>query len=176
VELGFRKIVSEVELRGSVVTDTRVTQSCVVRRSLPSDQPIVEKIAATSFQYDRFHADAMLDKGRADLIKMQWVATYFERESTKDLWVAERDRTVLGFCLAQKLQQAIRIDLIAVAPISQGLGIGSAMVTSLPVRYGAPIINLVVGTQKPNERSIRLYMKIGMNISHERVVFHRGSF
>ena len=176
VDLGFRNIVSEVELRGSVVTETQAVKSCVVRRALPADQEVVENIAVSSFRHDRFHADALLDRSRADLIKRRWVAATFERGSTKDLWVAERNQTVSGFCLVQRLQQVVRIDLIAVAIASQGLGIGSALVASLPACYGVPILDLEVGTQKQNEESIRLYMKCGMSVSHERMVFHRGSF
>lgn len=176
LNLGFRRVVSEVELHGSVMTDTRVTQSCVVRRALPADQKVVENIAASSFRHDRFHADALLDRSRADLIKRRWIAATFERGSTKDLWLAERDQTVSGFCLVQRVQPVVRIDLIAVAITSQGRGIGSALVASLPACYGVPILDLEVGTQKQNEESIRLYMRCGMSVSHERMVFHRGSF
>jgi ribosomal protein S18 acetylase RimI-like enzyme len=176
LNLGFRRVVSEVELHGSVVTETRVTSSCVVRRALPTDQKTIENIATNSFRHDRFHADALLDRSRADLIKKHWVAAAFERGSARNLWVAERENTVTGFCLTQRLQKAVRIDLIAVALTSQGLGIGRALVASLPACYGVPIIDLQVGTQKQNEESIRLYMKSGMSVSQERMVFHRGRF
>jgi hypothetical protein len=78
LNLGFRRVVSEVELHGSVVTETRVTSSCVVRRALPTDQKTIENIATNSFRHDRFHADALLDRSRADLIKKHrnWFLSY----------------------------------------------------------------------------------------------------
>ena len=176
LDLGFRLIVTEVELLGTIRAEKRSSQRCVIRRALPSDQGAVEDIASTSFRYDRFHVDSLIESYKADLIKRLWVASSFQKTSSKDLWVAEFDGIVAGFCLAQSSREWTRIDLIAVAPRFQGIGVGSALVKSLPGCYRKNSSSIRVGTQEKNQESIHLYRKCGMNIDHKRSVYHRGFF
>jgi len=176
LELGFRFILSEVELVGDLWARPELLSVAEIRRANNSDRNRICEIASESFRYDRFHSDARLDQHKANRIKEHWVAAAFSGESEKDLWTAEWRGNVAGFCLTVGSDGIVRIDLIAVALEFTGNGIAKSLVTSLPHCLNEEKLTVVAGTQEHNVESLRLYSKIGMKKSQVKDVYHRGYF
>jgi len=176
LELGFRFILSEVELVGDFWARPKLSSVVEIRRANRLDQDRVCEIASESFRYDRFHFDAQIDQHKANQIKERWVAAAFSCESEKDLWIAELRNDVAGFCLTVRSPDIVRIDLIAVAAEFTGNGIAKSLVASLPHCLKEERLTVLAGTQEHNVESLRLYDRIGMKKSQVKDVYHRGYF
>lgn len=139
------------------------------------DRAAVEKIAARSFVYSRFHLDPDIPKRLADEIKTQWVGNYFLGQRGDYMVVAERSGQVAGFLqLLTVSGNVLVIDLIAVEQDHRGQGLAEEMIRYAATACGNPTA-LRAGTQSANIMSLSLYEKLGFRIvSASYVLHHHG--
>lgn len=134
-------------------------------------------IAATCFQYSRFHLDPAVPEGLADRIKREWIANYASGRRGEALYAATLDGRVAGFLavLAGEAQGRRRriIDLVGVGRDVQQRGVGRALVDAFIERHRSDCDELIVGTQAANLPSMRLYQKAGFSIISTAYVLHR---
>lgn len=145
------------------------------RLARAEDRATVEKIAASSFIYSRFHLDPDIPKRLADEIKTQWVGNYFLGQRGDYMVVAERSGQVAGFLqLLTTTGNVLVIDLIAVEQNHRGQGLAEEMIRYAVSACGNPTA-LRAGTQSANTMSLSLYEKLGFRIvSASYVLHHHG--
>jgi GNAT superfamily N-acetyltransferase len=128
-------------------------------------------IAGRCFKFDRYHADPFLDNAAADESKRAWARNNLTGRGDA-AFVVEFRGEVMGFNLCLKGPDWAMIDLIAVAPEAQGLGIGKSLVEAAIRHYAGRVPVLRVGTQTTNEASMAIYAANGFTKSNEMVTFH----
>ncbi len=167
---GFRLVDTAVTLDKPLCADGGDNPDAV-RPARPSDQARLAEIAAVSFRQTRFHADSRISDSTARAIKAAWVSNYFTGTRGTHMIVADRNGRPTGFCLMIADGSRVVIDLIAVAPESQGSGVGTAMLRFAETSFRDHEV-LVVGTQIANTGSLRFYTKHGFRPASAEHVFH----
>jgi len=120
------------------------------------------EIARQSFTFDRFHADKRIPKALADELKADWTRQLLNGGHQAS-FVAFVGDTPAGY--VSLLDNAI--ELIAVAPEFQGIGVGSSL-TAAAILAGAKR----VGTQKNNAPSRACYERLGFEKRGEVNTYH----
>lgn len=170
-ELGFRLIDTNVQLiRNSASISIQNSGS---RFAKENDSTAVREVAGSAFNQSRFHLDQKIPRKIADLVKSEWAGNFFLKKRGEWMVVYEINGMVVGFLqLLKKNDSTIVIDLIAVAPSHQGIGIGKSMI-SFAIQNcleGNPTV--IVGTQIANTNSLRTYNNLGFRTSSAQYVFH----
>ena len=82
----------------------------------PSDETEVADMSLRSFQYDRFHRDALVPDATANLMKAAWVGNFFCGRRGDAMIVYENpDGSLGGFLQILRPEKSLHvIDLIAV--------------------------------------------------------------
>ena len=144
-----------------------------IRKGGTGDAPACAEIARTAFIFDRFHADRRIDPEVAAKMKEAWVLNGFAGRAEACLIANAADGEIAGFLLTLRQQDALIIDLIAVAPRHQGLGIGRDLIAAAKAYAGASgATALRVGTQAANKASLRLYSAAGFEPVGQSATFH----
>lgn len=146
-----------------------------VRLARSGDLALLRHIAASSFRYDRYHADPSIPAEAADRLHAEWVENSVEGFADAVLVaVPEGDEgDPIGFTTV-KVDRAARqllgvsiatIVLVATAPESRGLGVGR-LLTRAAVEWcrGQGIERVEVGTQLRNVPACRLYAAAGFRL------------
>jgi len=176
---GFRVVDTGLTLGGTVSAGSwsrSVSVGQAVRYANLRDRDTVCDIASRAFNFSRFHLDPQIPTGMADRIKASWARNYFSGERGDGMVVAESNSRVVGFLqLLWGQEDTLIIDLIGVAPESQGRGLGRAMICYAAVNgtgdHRRPI-KILVGTQAANIPSIRLYESLGFRTRSAKYVLH----
>ncbi len=143
------------------------------------DLDAVGQIAYDSFIYSRYFKDDLIDQDLAKETRRQWILNDCKGRADK-VFIALDNKSVAGFvaCIKksddQKRTFAV-LDLIAVSSKSGGKGLGTKLVNSF-LNYAKTQLNAeyaLVGTQKENIASCRLYEKCGFNLFKESLTFHK---
>lgn len=177
-----RETMLALEANGFTPVETLVTLEAAVdgpadfppriRKGGPDSAAACAEIARTAFLFDRFHADRRIDPEMAARMKEAWVRNGFAGRAEACL-VAMAEGETAGFLLTLRQPEALVIDLIAVAPGHQGLGLGRDLVAAAKAHaalVGAAIVR--VGTQAANQASLRLYSGAGFAPVGQSVTFH----
>lgn len=172
-DAGFRVVDAAVTLETSTPADARGSG---LRFARPDDADAVRRIAGSSFRFSRFHVDPFIPPGLAHSIKAEWAANFFTGTRGDGMAVAERNGQVVGFTqLIWHSNECLVIDLIALEPACQGLGIGRAMI-GYASEHGTGDERrpqrLRVGTQVANTPSIRLYESLGFRLIGSQYILH----
>lgn len=142
-----------------------------VRRAEPGDAEAVEKVAAGSFVYTRFHLDPLVSDQMASDIKGQWAGNFFKGQRGDWMVVPTFEGKVVGFNQLLSKDDTLIIDLIAVDPEHQGKGLATAMIKFAMENCG-DWQRMLVGTQVSNIPSMRTYEKLGFRMCGSSYVFH----
>jgi ribosomal protein S18 acetylase RimI-like enzyme len=113
----------------------------------------------------------MIDNGAADESKRAWARNNLSGRGDA-AFIAEFRGQVIGFNLCLRGEDWALIDLIAVAPEAQGLGLGKALVEAAIRHYAGVVPVMRVGTQITNEASMAIYAAKGFTKTNEMVTFH----
>ena len=136
----------------------------------------VADIAQSCFRWTRFHLDPAISDDTANLVKRRWIANYCSGRRGAALYVAELDGAVAGFLAVLESsigeRRVAHIDLIGVAPASQGRGVGAALVRRFVDDWSGRVQQLRVGTQLANTGSIRFYEDNGFRAAESAYVLH----
>lgn len=141
------------------------------------DVAAVADIAASSFQWSRFHLDAHLDLGLADHLKAEWARNLAAGRRGVGCLVAKRWHEPVGFLGVLAIEdstpsQAV-IDLIAVAPQHRGSRVGRRLVAELAAwSLTNGLAEIRVGTQATNIGSVRFYESLGFRLVASHYVMH----
>ena len=170
-DLGFRIVDTNVQLSRKAEPLQSATEMC--RFAVPEDESRVCDIAASSFSVSRFHLDTKIPKEIADRIKAGWAGNFFRGCRGDWMVVAEDENGLAGFLqLLQHGDEAIQIDLIAVAEDARGRGLGRAMIGFGSQRCLGRPAEVRVGTQIANIRSLKLYSFLGFVFTSATYVLH----
>lgn len=177
-DFGFRLVDTGVILEGRI--DKQINPSSIhTRTAQKKDLSAVRNIASSTFRYSRFHLDPLFSDETANAIKAAWASNFFAGERGDGMIVCEHHGQVVGFLqLIWSSKSDLLIDLIAVAPACQGLGIGRQMVlhaANYGTGDGRVPTKISVGTQVANVQSIRLYESLGLRITSAQYILHYHS-
>lgn len=142
-----------------------------IRYATTGDADACAEIAGRCFSFDRYHADPAIDDAAADESKRAWARNDVTGRGDTG-FIAEFRGKVVGFNLCLAGTDWALIDLIAVAPEAQGLGLGKTLVEAAIRHYAGRVPVLRVGTQTTNEASMAIYMSNGFTRTAEMVTFH----
>ena len=170
-DLGFRLIDTNVQLVRK--SEPIKIQNYGSRFANESDEKSVCKVAGSSFTQSRFHLDQKIPRKIADKVKSEWAGNFFQKKRGDWMVVSEIDGNVVGFLqLLKKNEATIVIDLIAVAPGHQGMGIGKSMISFAINNCLEGNPKVIVGTQIANTNSLKTYNNLGFRTSSAQYVFH----
>ena len=142
-----------------------------VRLANSNDAEACADIAGRSFSSDRYHIDPKIDDAAANESKRSWARNNLMGRGDAG-FLAEFRGEVIAFNLCLRGEDWALIDLIAVAPEAQGLGLGKTLVKASIRHYAGMVPMLRVGTQTTNEASKAIYSANGFTRSSEMVTFH----
>lgn len=137
----------------------------------PVDAAACAAIGRNAFQYDRFHADPMVQRDAADSLKETWVHNDVMGRADCVL-VAELDGRIVGFNACLLRTRTAIIDLIGVDPETRGKGIGKRLVQAMSAHYAGKADRIQLGTQLANERSRAFYTSLGFEEEGCRQTWH----
>jgi GNAT superfamily N-acetyltransferase len=135
-----------------------------IRKVQKNDVGQLEKVARTAFTEGRFYHEPGLKTGSAQKIYGIWAKNSVNYAD--EIWVAEK-KIQSGFVSLKKDHKGKRlwIDLIAVAPHAQGLGIGGLLVEESIKRVSLQKDwDLAVKTEPENLKALRFYLKNGFEL------------
>ncbi len=176
---GFRLVNIGVTLENKVGTAASrdlPESDVLVREWRQGDEVAIKAIASTVFKYDRFHCDPLIPKPTADKLKENWMMSYMDGRRGERMVVAEYGGQVQGFLGVMSKSAKGKawwvIDLMGVAALAQGKGIGYQMVMHVINKAHASGHDVLVSTQLTNIPSINLYEKCGFRFSSSMLVLH----
>ena len=142
-----------------------------LRFAEPGDAAAVEKVAANSFTFTRFHLDRLVSDQMANDVKRQWAGNFFKGKRGDWMVVPTFRGEAVGFLQLLSKGDTIIIDLIAVNKAHRGKGLATAMI-EFAARQCGKWNRMLVGTQVANIPSIRAYEKLHFRMCGSSYVFH----
>jgi ribosomal protein S18 acetylase RimI-like enzyme len=118
------------------------------------------EVAGHAFRDDRYHVDPEIPDAGADEVKRVWAHNAVNGRADSVLVVREAGR-VVGFVSCLLADDAVVIDLIAVAPGSQGKGLGEVLLQGVRAAYAGRVRDIRASTQEANRASTALYRRLG---------------
>ena len=137
----------------------------------------MRNLAVRSLQSYRFLVDPLIPQARARHSRREWVRNAFAGRA-EAIYVAESSGSVAGFVLLKSKDRPTGerigvIDLIAVDPKYEGLGIGKGLVTQAIRHYHGTASAVEVGTQGKNTRAIGLYTRMEFFLVGSELSLHK---
>jgi ribosomal protein S18 acetylase RimI-like enzyme len=170
VRAGYALIETAVTLERNI--DRTSSKGRDVRFAVAADESEVRRIAETAFRYSRFHMDPLISHPTATRIKSDWVGNFFARARGTHMVVASDGPQTVGFLLLIHRGDQLIIDLVGVAPRSQGRGLGRKMLAFAARQIEGPR-TYVVGTQLHNVQSLAYYTGYGFRVVRSSHTLHR---
>ena len=165
---GFRKVEDMLSYSRRIFQSARGSDS--VRVASNDDIESISQIGESSFSFDRFHSDPLIDNNKADKLKRAWSRNCLTHRASK-VFVFQ-DEKVGGFLACVKTKYALVIDLIAVAEEKRGLGVGRDLIGACEEYYQEQCNVYSVSTQSSNKASINLYNSCGFQLVSKQATFH----
>jgi GNAT superfamily N-acetyltransferase len=147
-----------------------------VRALQPADESQVQDLAAAAFKgyFGHYHADPRLDQRKCDEAYRSW-ALRSCTGAADGVLVAEQVGEVLGFAtLRLNSPQEGEGVLVAVAPKTQGRGIGPALMVDCMhwcKERGAQ--RMIISTQVRNISAQKVWCRVGFEPSYSYYTFHK---
>jgi len=146
----------------------------LLTEALPTDGARIEAIAYAAFTTGRFLLDRRLDPELSRRRYATWVRTSFE-SATQVVLKAEIDRRLVGFLIVERRDDAsVYWHLTAIAPESQGKGVGTSVWQAALLRHRSEGVSFVETTiSGHNLPIINLYARLGFTFASANMTFHR---
>ncbi len=141
-----------------------------VRRASPVDLGPISEIAESSFIFDRFHADPLIDNHKANELKKAWSRNCLTHRA--DRVFVFHDTKIGGFLACLKIKKSVVIDLIAVLKEKRGCGVARELIFASESYYQSHCNEYWVSTQSTNLPSINLYRSCGFGLVSKQSTFH----
>jgi ribosomal protein S18 acetylase RimI-like enzyme len=172
---GFRfvEIVYEPRL-DSLGTVAAPRHSIQVTDATPDDLPAIQEVAATAFTTGRFLLDQRLPPDLSSRRYATWVRSAFD-SSVQHVLKAESGGELVGFFIVERrADSSVYWHLTAVAPGSQGKGIGLSLWQTMLHRHAADGAAFVATTiSGHNLPALNLYARLGFSFPSAQMTFHR---
>lgn len=171
-ERGFNLVDTNVIFDKLIAPTHHFEGHCAVRLAAPEDQSHVVDLARRSFVYSRFHLDRAFPSKVANMIRAEWVKSYFTGNRGNEMVVALAEGVIVGFLLLlHGSDGSLTIDLIAVDENHRRKGVAKDMIAYAESQCHG-FAQIRVGTQLANIPSIRLYEAMGFKVATADYVFH----
>ncbi|MBI2328758.1 MAG: GNAT family N-acetyltransferase [Chloroflexi bacterium] len=171
-EQGFNLIDTNIVFEKPIAPSENCTANCDLRFTIPEDQNQVVELARRSFVYSRFHLDSAFPREVADMIKAEWVGSYFTGNRGDTMVVALAGDVIIGFLLLIYGEDGtLVIDLIAVDEKYRRKGVAEDMIAFAESQCHG-FTQIRVGTQLANAPSLRLYEGMRFKITAAQYTFH----
>jgi ribosomal protein S18 acetylase RimI-like enzyme len=172
VRAGYALIETAVTLERNIEATSSPSPGRNIRFAVAADESAVRRIAGTVFRYSRFHMDPLISRPTADRIKADWAGNFFAGARGTHMVVADDGHDAVGFLQLIHRGDVLIIDLVGVAPESQGRGLGRQMLDFAAGEIDGPR-RYVVGTQLHNFPSLAYYTSYGFRILRSNHTLHR---
>ncbi|MBA7490680.1 dTDP-fucosamine acetyltransferase [subsurface metagenome] len=166
--VGFRTIESLLTFERANNSIPKFLDRCRIVSYKEKYLESLQRIAYSSFQYSRFHADPMICPETAKLSRSEWIVNSCHGRAEK-VFVAQKQRKIVGFIACRpginfNGNNVGIIDLIATDPDHKRQGIALSLVKEAIEYYSKKKYKLIVGTQAKNIPSVNLYIKLGFRL------------
>ena len=141
-----------------------------VRRASLADLGPISEIAESSFIFDRFHSDPLIDNHKANELKKAWSRNCLTHRA--DSVFVFHDNKIGGFLACLKIKKSVVIDLIAVLNEKRGCGVARELIFASEAYYQSHCNEYRVSTQSTNLPSINLYRSCGFRPVSKQSTFH----
>ena len=169
--LGFELVETLITFECKSFKSKRISNS-VCRFANSEDEKNIKKIAYSSFDKSRFHIDPNIPFEKANLIKSEWVRSFFKGIRGDWMVVSEISGKICGFLqLIKSSSNLIIIDLIAVKDEYRGMGVGESMI-SFAIKNCIEKSLIQAGTQLINSGSIKFYEALGFEKKASKYSLH----
>jgi RimJ/RimL family protein N-acetyltransferase len=153
-------------------------EAITVRPYHTGDEKELMKIALSAFSHDHFHRDPRFPHEKSDELFAKWAYNSCHGLADLVLVAAGKEAKPYGFitCKIDQLQNDLKygiIDLFAVSPSQQGKQIGTQPAKAALNWFSRRVDSVFVGTQADNVASIRTYEKVGFNMLHTELTYHK---
>lgn len=125
---------------------------------------------AETMRTSHFHADPRLSPQATRQLFAEWARNDITHRASRTI-VARAGNEVVGYITVLIHETTAIIDLVAVAPVWQGRGIGSALMTSFVEWVATTELEATVGTQATNP-ALALYERHGFVPTGEHLTYH----
>ncbi len=150
-ELEFSKVISE-----DITENTSIKSSRIYSADVSNIDELIN-IAKTSFSSSRFRAPWFTCQQREDFYAL-WVKKAVLGQFDDICLMYQEQNTIHGFISLRKIEQQLKIGLIAVSSSSQGKGVASKLLSSAEIYAKAHQCRIIsVATQMSNIPAINLY-------------------
>jgi ribosomal protein S18 acetylase RimI-like enzyme len=155
-----------------------LSETITVRPYRAGDEKELMKIASSAFSHDHFHRDSRFPRIKSDELFAKWAYNSCHGLADLVLVATGKEAKPYGFitCKIEQLQNDLKygvIDLFAVSPSQQGKQIGTRLAKAALNWFSQRVDSVFVGTQADNVASIRTYEKVGFNMLHTQLTFHK---
>ena len=153
-------------------------EAITIRPYRTGDEKELMKIACSAFSCDHFHRDPRFSHEKSDELFAKWAYNSCRGLADLVLVAAGKKAKPCGFitCKIEQLQNDLKygiIDLFAVSPTQQGKQIGTKLAKAALDWFSQRVDSVFVGTQADNIASIRTYEKVGFNMLHTELTYHK---
>ncbi len=152
-------------------------EAVVVRPVQPDEAGAVRDLAGRAFAGygGHYHADERLERAACDAVYADWAYRSCQsRQVADEVLVATLDERMVGFITLRQRGNEGDGPLYGVDPVSQGQGIGGAlMAAALAWLQARGARHMVMSTQITNVASQKVWTRLGFEPSHAEYTFHK---
>jgi len=176
---GFQIISVDIELKTEVDKPLEIMKGMkneflIERFNQKHENKFTDLINKTQRFFDstHFYKSPYLDNCLCDDFYKEWILKNV-RGRTNENYIATYENEIIGFIFGNKDGRKINIDLLWVNENFRKLGIGKFLVLSLIKNRKCD--EVIVKTQMNNHSAVKLYTKMGFNITEVFAVYHRSN-
>jgi dTDP-4-amino-4,6-dideoxy-D-galactose acyltransferase len=140
-----------------------------IRPSNIQDLKTLQKLAKTSFKFNRVFNDSVLDKHKAGMMYALWIENSLKGEAADAVFIWEENNEILGFITLQKNGH---IPLLAVDDKARGKGIAKSLINAVLQQFRDwGVKTSEIETQMANIPALRAYSACGYKINNSQLTF-----
>ncbi|HZJ16332.1 MAG TPA: hypothetical protein VFD27_14855 [Chthoniobacteraceae bacterium] len=173
--IGFQVVDHAIEARLPRLQRCKLpTSRGDLRAATAKDLAEIERIAASAFQFGRYHTDGKFPRALADWRYQWWVRRAFETQSeTNILFVLEMNTRVTGFFHVSVKDTLAELQLGAIDIAKEhgllGHRLYTATITELQTRG---LREVTAQSSATNTGVLNLYAELGFRFAHPEVILH----
>ena len=178
--------ISILEKCGAYCVDRKVTYARQVIPNLEAKNHTLRSYTSSAFdsdlielgieagQYSRFKIDPRISQSQFSALFTAWVNRSISREFADEVLVTTAGETkITGLITLNRKEETAQIGLLAVNPLSRGLGIGKNLVAGANVyAQSNSCKHLEVTTQEDNVNACRFYEGVGFTRKGTILIYH----
>lgn len=176
---GFQMISIDIELKSELNKPIKIkngieNEFIIERLNQKYENMFYDLLNKTQRFFDstHFYKSPALDNRLCDNFYKEWISKNVKGR-TNENYVAIYEKEIIGFIFGNKDDKKINIDLLWVSENFRKLGIGKLLIQFLIKNNKCNEIN--VKTQVNNFPAIKLYTKMGFNITEVFAVYHKSN-